>query len=1026
MHKNSVRLYILFLPALLSFPAAGIETIDAENGLSTATLWLGGDSKPENGKPPSHDALVNAAREALAKHAAKLGVNPKDIPEPVTVHAGKFGPNVVTFRQVLDGITVNGARISVALGDTPTARAITGSFSPHTDTLESTAFKLDAATAINVALDELGAGTENAQVKRLDDRNGYQVFAVESKSFSVPKPARVKPVWFATGRRLIAAWYVELAGHRSKALQPESCGCLVSAEDGSILAHRSLIREATHSYRVFTDATGEPLVDAFGNTFPHPTATPDGWRPYAPAPMQLIARDHAGISTGDPWLPAGATETLGNNADAFFNSANDDGGTWGWEGWGPAFNAAEGDFRAPLTSAATFDYAYDANATAGDYHQPPGSPVTPVPAGSIQLNAKIVQAFYATNWLHDLFYDLGFDEAAGNFQHDNFGRGGLDGDRVLVHAGYHGTFAFSPEDGEAPSITLGRNSTSDSGRDVSGFDFPVLVHEWTHLMFERLTVNLTNQGQQGAMNEGMADFVGFLLTVREAHRDAPPASATYSGAYGVGAYYNLDYDFPYDPLPAAGSAGVPDNSYYHGIRRYPYSADFAINPLTLKHLSQDNPLPAGSAPFDWKLRSILNPEVHSAGEVWASALWQCARNLLADETRFPFETRKQRMLAYLVAGMKLFPADADYIEARNAILFAIRAADVTDYELCRQGFALRGFGAGAIAPDRHDVTLKNVTESFSINDAALNFVSWQLQETGGGDGDGVLDVGETGQLTVTLKNTGFVPLPDVTLYVPPLTWAYAFPSGSTATGISLQPNEEVTRTFDVEIVTADGAPMLLFNLSATDATRPDIYGQQDALFTVNYDLRRDSTTDWLISTQAFEADWTVGAEVGHNCVFYCAGDLRNWQRVSHLGDFAYRADSTRLNMDATLATVPFTRYPAAPFRIIVTHDYELMRTGIWGPSTPQGTVEISVDGGAWQDLWPFVESGNVFYSGSSGGWVTETIDLGTRFGGQTVQLRWRLMADPSFNPAPIHWAISRVSIQGAATPVFSNMHIDIH
>ena len=36
--------------------------------------------------------------------------------------------------------------------------------------------------------------------------------------------------------------------------------------------------------------------------------------------------------------------------------------------------------------------------------------------------------FFAGNFVHDLFYDLGFDEPAGNFQADNFDRGGMGGD----------------------------------------------------------------------------------------------------------------------------------------------------------------------------------------------------------------------------------------------------------------------------------------------------------------------------------------------------------------------------------------------------------------------------------------------------------------------------------------------------------------------------------------------------------------------------------------------------------------------
>src|SRR4029450_709448 len=41
--------------------------------------------------------------------------------------------------------------------------------------------------------------------------------------------------------------------------------------------------------------------------------------------------------------------------------------------------------------------------------------------------------FFASNFVHDFFYDLGFDEAAGNFQQDNFGRGGTGGGRIRLN-----------------------------------------------------------------------------------------------------------------------------------------------------------------------------------------------------------------------------------------------------------------------------------------------------------------------------------------------------------------------------------------------------------------------------------------------------------------------------------------------------------------------------------------------------------------------------------------------------------------
>lgn len=48
--------------------------------------------------------------------------------------------------------------------------------------------------------------------------------------------------------------------------------------------------------------------------------------------------------------------------------------------------------------------------------------------------AAIVNLFYWNNVLHDVFYGYGFDEAAGNFQHNNYGHEGLAGDPVQADA----------------------------------------------------------------------------------------------------------------------------------------------------------------------------------------------------------------------------------------------------------------------------------------------------------------------------------------------------------------------------------------------------------------------------------------------------------------------------------------------------------------------------------------------------------------------------------------------------------------
>src|SRR6266545_184881 len=67
-----------------------------------------------------------------------------------------------------------------------------------------------------------------------------------------------------------------------------------------------------------------------------------------------------------------------------------------------------------------------------DFSQPPNPRPQQTTLASVNQKAAVVNAFYWCNWMHDRLYGLGFTEAAGNFQQDNFGRGGTGNDAVLV------------------------------------------------------------------------------------------------------------------------------------------------------------------------------------------------------------------------------------------------------------------------------------------------------------------------------------------------------------------------------------------------------------------------------------------------------------------------------------------------------------------------------------------------------------------------------------------------------------------
>jgi extracellular elastinolytic metalloproteinase len=82
------------------------------------------------------------------------------------------------------------------------------------------------------------------------------------------------------------------------------------------------------------------------------------------------------------------------------------------------------------------------------------------PDEGTNLEAAIVNLFYANNVMHDLTYQYGFDEAAGNFQVNNYGNGGFGNDAVQADAqdgsGTNNANFSTPGDGGAGRMQMFR------------------------------------------------------------------------------------------------------------------------------------------------------------------------------------------------------------------------------------------------------------------------------------------------------------------------------------------------------------------------------------------------------------------------------------------------------------------------------------------------------------------------------------------------------------------------------------------
>ena len=290
-------------------------------------------------------------------------------------------------------------------------------------------------------------------------------------------------------------------------------------------------------------------------------------------------------------------------------------------------------------------------------------------APTTENNQKAAQAnlFYWINRYHDILYTYGFTEAAGNFQTDNFGLGGQGNDAIQADAqdgsGTNNANFSTPPDGGAGRVQMYLWTTASPQLD-GDFDQGVIVHELTHGLSNRLVGNGGGLGglQSGGMGEGWSDYVGLVLLNQ--------ASDNVDGKYAVGQYVA--------------------NNYSNGIRRYPYSTDKAVNPLTFANIA-------------------LNTGVHRVGEIWCSALWEMHAALVK---KLGFTEGQRQSLQLVVDGMKLTPGNPTFLEARDAILLADRVNNSGANQcVIWQSFAKRGMGFSASTSSVADAAPK---EAFDI------------------------------------------------------------------------------------------------------------------------------------------------------------------------------------------------------------------------------------------------------------------------------------------------------------------------
>ena len=459
----------------------------------------------------------------------------------------------------------------------------------------------------------------------------------------------------------------------------------------------------------------------------------------------------------------------------------------------------------------------------------------------------------------------------------------------------------------------------------SDFDNGIIVHEYTHGISVRLTGGASNSScltNAEQMGEGWSDFLSLVMT-------HDPVDAG-SDKRGIGTYVRNQ----------ATDGG--------GIRPYPYSTDFGINPVTYDYI---------------KLNQFTVP--HGVGSVWCSMLWDlywAFIDVYGYDSDVYSGTGGNNMVMHLVMdGLKLQPCNPGFITGRDAIIKADENLNAGKNKLLIwQVFAKRGLGYSA--DQGSSASKSDGTQAF---DLPPSFGGYTIEKRG----PSAANAGDTILYEVVITNIGDDLLKQISLV-----------DSLSEYGKYLSSDGRCPITFDNQT----------FTINFSDLASKDS-------IVCGYLVLVDSTVGGKeVSKDDFETDnglWVATTITGNG----------GWARTTtkaNSGSFSYFVNDPSTASDRTLSS-SFDLTNTAEPHLVFSHLYN-SEAGWDG-----GVVEIQVNG-IWRDLRAqMVEngyndaiannpasniSGQPAFTGNSGEFIRTIVDL-EPYAGNEVSIRFRFVSD---------------------------------
>ncbi|HZW77656.1 MAG TPA: T9SS-dependent M36 family metallopeptidase [Flavobacteriaceae bacterium] len=358
--------------------------------------------------------LLPAVRSYLNENAKELKLSPTDIAD-IKISSQSFSKSLNAYNVYVDqnyrGVRIFNSSSSFVIKDNQVKSGKLSFVEEIAAKINGNAPAFPALSAISKAVAKLGIASPSG-IKLLDMKGEHAyVFSDGGISLeNIPVELVYQPV--NNGEKLHLAWDLSiylLDGSHYYSVR-------IDAQSGEIISLDDLVISCAMGDEPHSHASRESVL--FGNksqaaqmilnsnepkyrVFPIPYESPqDGEDQLVTDPSDAVAslfgwHDTDGIPGHE------YTITRGNNVYAYEDHA---------------FNNIPGN-SADGGEEMLFDFPYNLPQNPHNF-----------------TDAAITNLFYMNNIMHDVFYNYGFDEASGNFQYNNYGRGGTERDAVMAEA----------------------------------------------------------------------------------------------------------------------------------------------------------------------------------------------------------------------------------------------------------------------------------------------------------------------------------------------------------------------------------------------------------------------------------------------------------------------------------------------------------------------------------------------------------------------------------------------------------------